>query len=372
MKTVNNKLCVILNLAPHYRKAIYKAIDNNFECEWFVGDKVDDIKTLSPNEFKSCTIIRNKKIYKDNYIQVGMIRLLLNKRYNTFLITGDIRNISLWFFLLLSKLLRKKRVYTWTHGYNGKGGRLSNILKKFFANLSDGIFLYGDYARNHMIASGINPKKLFVIHNSLDYDNHITCRNNLHQTNIYSNHFGNTNKNLIFIGRLTTVKRLDLLIEAVNQLGERGEYYNVILVGDGVERENLEKLVRKCNIQDRVWFFGESYDELKIAELIYNADLCVSPGNVGLTAMHSLVYGTPVATHNNLRQQMPEFEAVKDGITGVYFNHQDSVSIANAINKWFSEFGDKREFIRNNCMQEIDLNWTPKYQIDKLKKHINL
>lgn len=52
------------------------------------------------------------------------------------------------------------------------------------------------------------------------------------------------------------------------------------------------------------------------AEFIYNADLCVSPGNVGLTAMHSLVFGCPVITHNCFEWQMPEFEAIQPGITG--------------------------------------------------------
>lgn len=370
MNMPNNKLCIILNIAPHYRKAIYQAIDNSFDCDWYAGDKVNDIKTLSPNEFKNCTIIQNKKIYKDNYIQKGLLLLLFDKRYKQFLITGDIRNITLWAFLLIAKLFWKKRIYTWTHGFNGKGGRLSNVLKKFFINLSDGVFLYGNFARNHMIASGIKPEKLFIIHNSLDYNKHIECRKQMCPTNIYKDHFGNNYKNLIFIGRLTSIKRLDLLIDAVRQLADKGCFYNVTFVGDGVERNILEQLVKKYNIHNQVWFYGESYDEQKNAELIYNADLCVSPGNVGLTAIHSLVFGTPVATHNNFKMQMPEFEAIKEGVTGTFFNYQDSTDLADSIDEWFSNFDDKRDIIRKNCMQEIDLNWTPQYQIDVLKNII--
>lgn len=43
---MNDKLCVILNIAPHYRKAIYKAIDEAFDCDWYVGDRVDDMISL--------------------------------------------------------------------------------------------------------------------------------------------------------------------------------------------------------------------------------------------------------------------------------------------------------------------------------------
>lgn len=75
---MNDKLCVILNIAPHYRKAIYKAIDEAFDCDWYVGDRVDDIKTLPANELKNCTIIKNIKIYKNNYTQKGLLKLLFH------------------------------------------------------------------------------------------------------------------------------------------------------------------------------------------------------------------------------------------------------------------------------------------------------
>ena len=60
--------------------------------------------------------------------------------------------------------------------------------------------------------------------------------------------------------------------------------------------------MENLNLQDQIWFYGACYDESKLGELIFNADLCVSPGNVGLTAVHSMGYGTPVITHNNFAQ----------------------------------------------------------------------
>ena len=367
---MNDKLCVILNIAPHYRKAIYKAMDEAFDCDWYVGNRVDDIKTLAPEELKNCTVVKNIKIYKNNYIQIGLLKLLFKGKYSRFLVTGDIRNISIWFFLLLACLLRRKKVYTWTHGYNGKGGRITELFKRLFASLSDGIFLYGDFARDHMIARGVNPKKLFVIHNSLDYEAQLACRQNLRLTNIYKEHFGNDNRNLIFIGRLTSTKRLDLLLDAQRILRDRGVLFNVTFVGDGAERQSLERMTASYGLQSLVWFYGASYDEQRNAELIYNADLCVSPGNVGLTAIHSLVFGTPVATHNNFQMQMPEFEAVKEDITGTYFNYLNSQSIANTIESWFRRHDEDRECIRKKCMQEIDTNWTPKFQIDVLTTNL--
>ena len=369
---MNKPLCIILNLAPHYRKAIYQAIDKEFECDWYAGDKIDDIKTLSNNELQRYKTVKNIFLIKHNYIQTAILPLLFKKKYSTYLVTGDIRNITLWLFLLCSKLLRKKRVYLWTHGDNGKGNIITRAIKKCFFSLGDGIFLYGDYTKNHMVSAGYDEQKLFVIHNSLDYDTHLKCRRSLHTSDIYRHHFHNNNYNLIFIGRLTAIKRLDLILEAIYLLSQQGEEYNITFIGEGTEYNTLQKKVQQLQLQDKVWFYGACYDDDKTAELIYNADLCVSPGNVGLTAIHSMTFGTPIATHNNFTMQMPEFEAIKEGVTGTYFKYNNAASIAETIRMWFDDNGSKREEIRTHCMQEIDANWTPEYQISVLKKHIVL
>ena len=44
---------------------------------------------------------------------------------------------------------------------------------------------------------------------------------------------------LIFTGRLTKIKRLDLLIKAVTFLNRKEPRVNALLVGDGTEKENL-------------------------------------------------------------------------------------------------------------------------------------
>jgi glycosyltransferase involved in cell wall biosynthesis len=87
--------------------------------------------------------------------------------------------------------------------------------------------------------------------------------------------------------------------------------------------------------------------------------------------MHSLVFGTPAITHNSFEWQMPEFEAIKEGKTGAFFERGNVESLAVAIQRWFDSQND-REQTRRECFQEIDENWTPEYQIKMLKNHIEL
>ncbi len=97
--------------------------------------------------------------------------------------------------------------------------------------------------------------------------------------------------------------------------------------------------------------------------------ICISPGNVGLTAMHSLVYGTPVITHNNFANQMPEFEAIIPGKTGDFFIEDNVDDLANVIEKWIKK--PESQEISNNCFDIIDKYYNPNYQLSVIKGVIN-
>jgi hypothetical protein len=87
--------------------------------------------------------------------------------------------------------------------------------------------------------------------------------------------------------------------------------------------------------------------------------LTVSPGKVGLTAMHSMAYGTPVISHNTFDHQMPEVEAIVPGVTGDYFAEGSSEDLARVIAKWFDTHPTKPE---RECIDRIEAEFTPAFQ----------
>ena len=159
-------------------------------------------------------------------------------------------------------------------------------------------------------------------------------------------------------------------MRAMKLSDEKGKNYNLTLIGGGNEKNKLEALTNEMDLENRVWFYGPCYDEKELGNLIYNADLCVAPGNIGLTAMHTLVFGTPAITHNCFKWQMPEFEAIKDGKTGTFFAMDNVEDLSRAIDDWFDQKKDHREEVRQNCMDEIDQFWTPEYQMSVFKQYI--
>jgi glycosyltransferase involved in cell wall biosynthesis len=56
--------------------------------------------------------------------------------------------------------------------------------------------------------------------------------------------------NVVSVCRLNRVKGLDRAIKAMKQLKDKGILFRWYVVGEGVERENLERLIRKYHLQD--------------------------------------------------------------------------------------------------------------------------
>ena len=168
------------------------------------------------------------------------------------------------------------------------------------------------------------------------------------------------------------MKKLDLIFRAAALNRAAGIDYNLLIIGDGPERERLENLSRSLGLAERTWFYGACYDESTLNSLIYNCDICCSPGNVGLTALHALSYGVPVVTHDDFETQMPEYEAIIPGKTGALFERDNVEAMAAAISSWLSDHHgvEARRQVRSDCYKAIDAEWNADAQIEVFKKFI--
>jgi len=370
----NTEICCIFNLAPHYRSAIYNLLDKQLKCDFYFGDRVDStIKIMNVIELSGYKkTVENYKILNDRFIwQKGIISLVF-KRYKYFILTGDPSILSNWIIAFLARILNKK-VFIWMHGIKSDRplSKREKVLIYPFYHLSNIFLLYGDYSRNIMIKKGFNPDKMKCIYNSLDYDTQLLIRKNLQKTNIYSDYFNNDLPVLIYIGRIQRVKKIDMILVAMVILNQRGIKCNLIIVGENTNELDFNKQITDAILESNIWNFGPCYDEEVIGELIYNANVCVSPGNVGLTAIHCFTYGTPVITNNNFETQGPEFEVIEPGINGDFFEEDNVWDLSDKISKWLSLDSAKRELARLSAYKIIDEKYNPHYQIEVLKKVLN-
>lgn len=363
-----NKICCLFNYNPSYRFPIYYEMSKTFDCDFYFGDNVfEKLKQFDADKLPGFKSYLKAKRIGNSFIWYSGVRRLLNKEYKSYVLTGSPGLLANWLIILYAKLTGKK-IFCWCHGPKSHRKDLMTMLitKPFFKSM-DGVLLYNNYNKQFLLPLGIKEDKIHIIHNSLNTSVQTRLFNELKTSSIYINHFQNTNPVAIFIGRIQKRMKVHYLVEAMDYLKREGININVVFVGPFMDGENIEQLVKGKGLESQTWFFGASYEEETTSELLYNADVCVAPGTVGLTAIHSLSYGTPVVTHNNFSHIGPEFESIQDGVTGSFFEEDNIESLANAIKKWIGLPKTQRDLVRLHARKEIEQSWSIAYQIRILK-----
>lgn len=360
------RLCCFFNYNPLYRYPIYHAMDEELNCDFYFGDNVfESLKQFPPEKLKGYkkTFKTINTGFKDYKWHKGIWTMM--RGYSAYLITGQDDYLANWLLIIYAKLTGKK-IYCWTHGA-GKRTWPSRILMNLFFRSMDGIFMYNNYKCALMRNLGIKEKRLQIIHNSLDTNVQTNIYHSMQATDIYQKHFGNELPTLIYIGRIQARKKLDLLIEAITLLNTPVQQVNLCIVGSPTDDHSIEQSVVDHQQQKAVWFYGSCYEEEKNAVLLYHAAACVCPAEVGLTAIHALSYGTPVITNNDFDAQMPEFEAIQDGVTGSFYETGSAKSLAHEILRWTTKTEEERTAIRQHARQEVEEQWSVDYQMRVLK-----
>ena len=368
------------NTFPHYRHAIWKKLINSkdFNLDFFFSMKnplgiysPDIYDFFNKSELSKLHVIKNYWFKKKILVwQSSVIKTVFFSKFDYVMFLGEMNIISSWISIFIAKL-RGKKVYMWSHGIYGN----ENIFKKFFrllflkqANL---IFLYENRSKLLLKQNGFSEDSLEVVYNSLDYDLHNKIYlqlKNTKRSDIITYFSDNSLPVIIFIGRLTANKKINLLIDALKNINNQKTSYNLLIVGEGEKLDFLKKAYQNSINDGWLYFYGSSYESSITSQLIYHSDLCVSPGNIGLTAIHSLSFGTPVASHNNFINQMPEVEAIIDGENGFLFQENDTIDMANKIVLWFSNNPKvNKEIVR----KIITKKYNPDKQLSVFKKHFS-
>ncbi len=126
-----------------------------------------------------------------------------------------------------------------------------------------------------------------------------------------------------WLGRMTEIKRVDLLLESFALFRRNGTESDLVLVGDGPLREELEQLAHALGIADNVHFVG------------YRSDVSTFYAAIDAVALTSANEGTPVAVIEGLAAGVPAVASDVGGVADV---------LANGRGGFLVPFGDVEAF----------------------------
>jgi glycosyltransferase involved in cell wall biosynthesis len=201
------------------------------------------------------------------------------------------------------------RRWTWSFSLHGPDEffEVADTRLAVKARSASAVSCISDFARSQVMAVLDEDEwsKLWVIHNGVDPDHFAPPANRQN---------GSGPLSVLYIGRMVPVKGQALLIDAVEQLRRSGLNIEATLLGEGVRRESLTRLVRDRGLDDAIRLPGVVGQE-EIRDYYRQADIFVLPSfaeGVPGVLMEAMAMGLPVVTTRIAGIQ----ELVEDGYSG--------------------------------------------------------
>ena len=359
------KVDFFTNIFSHYRLPIWRLLINSKNIDFnifYSQTTIEKIKSIDESAFnnyevkKLFPVLKNYTFLNKVFWQKGVIRRVLTSKSSGFIFLGEMTIISTWISVIICKI-RKKKVFFWGHGVYGNENILKLFFRILFLKLPDVNLLYGNWSKNLLVKKGFDENKIQVIYNSIPSTSSKNKKTNL----IYKKKhdwFQFQNNDILFAGRLNKKKGLDLLIEAHLRLLKEINDLRIIFIGEGPFKKELIK-TNLSNLNKNIFFLDSIYDEEYLKYCFMNSKLLVSPGNVGLACIHSLSYGTPVCTHDEMKFQMPEAEAL-NSYNSFLFKRNDIESLKENIKNGINAKNNQK---RIKIVEDVFKNYTPENQL---------
>ncbi|GAB2512234.1 hypothetical protein GCM10027064_07390 [Microbacterium petrolearium] len=166
-----------------------------------------------------------------------------------------------------------------------------------------------------------------------------------------------TENRVVFVGRITTEKHVDVLLRAVAKLDPALDA-KLDLVGDGDQRPSLEKLAEELGIRDRVTFFGHTTDEELRAALTRASVFAIASiaELQSIATMEAMASGLPVVAADAVA--LPHL--VHEGENGYLFPPGDVDALAARLTDVLTADPEQRR-----RMQEASLEMVQAHDINR-------
>lgn len=246
-----------------------------------------------------------------------------------------------------------KKIYscplvTTIHGVNAEEYTMIDNLKRYTIFNSDYLITVNSEINNIVKKRYLAIKPTKVIYNSINFLDTKEILKNInmkHQEPYY----------LTFCGRIDMYKGVDVLLKAFQILDTKGRNIRLFIIGDGLQREAMEKMSKVLKIDNKViWLGSLNHNEVM---KYYRKSFCIIVPSTkepfSTVALEGMSYGIPV-----ICSDIGGFvEMITDGKDGILFKSGSEKNLSEKI-EMLIENRAKRKEICCNALRTVEKKYT--------------
>ncbi|QIF96587.1 glycosyltransferase [Proteus terrae] len=227
--------------------------------------------------------------------------------------------------------------------------KINTILDKLVLKLSNKVFVFSENMKMQANEIYHNQNKINIINPGVDY---IRFQPILDEKKIESIkktiNYNHHDKLILCVGRLVKAKGFNFAIDAMKYLPEN---YKCIIVGDGVERNNLEEKIKLLNLNNQVFLIGSQNNPENIYPLADIFAMTSTYEPFGQTILEAMSCNLPIVAFKNSKDVITATEKIC--IDHAYYSSLNAKELATYFYKINKFNGNKnRDFIKENYSWE--------------------
>ncbi|MBS7657845.1 MAG: glycosyltransferase family 4 protein [Candidatus Bathyarchaeia archaeon] len=230
-------------------------------------------------------------------------------------------------------------VHSTEWGRSGDGSEIIKALERKAANEADSIITVSYAMKEDLTRHGWPEGKINVVWNGVDPEKYNPEKCKIEDIEALRSKYNvKEGENLIlFIGRLTWVKGVRNLIQAMPYVLNKHPNSKLVILGRGEEQKDIVELASRLNIVDKVYYRFEFVPETERILHYAASDLCVFPSiyePFGIVSLEAMAMEKPIVVGARgvvgFREQVVPSGPEQNGI---HINGNDPMDIAWGINE---------------------------------------
>ena len=196
-------------------------------------------------------------------------------------------------------------------------------LSKFFLRPYSAIIVPSEKTKLLLRTYGVK-NKIFVIPTGKQFS-HVACEKAVEKNQAILDQFGFSKENfiLLFLGRISLEKNIDMIIDILPTLIKKHDNIRFLVVGAGPYLETIKEKVTSKNIAHYVGFTGK-VEHKHIDDYFALADLFISPSKTetqGLSIFEAIEKKVPALVYNDTNVE----GIILDNVSGLLFESEEQL-----------------------------------------------